>query len=73
MAKEAKAGERVRIYRERLDMSIYDLSQKSGISEAVKILGVASVDLGTLAAVSMEYERKILKLFLKRTAFFAER
>ena len=35
MAKESKAGERVRIYRERLDMSIYDLSQKSGISEDV--------------------------------------
>ena len=35
MAKESKAGERVRMYRERLDMSIYDLSQKSGISEDV--------------------------------------
>ena len=35
MAKEAKAGERLRMYRERLDMSIYDLSQKSGISEDV--------------------------------------
>ena len=35
MAKETKAGERVRTYRERLDMSIYDLSQKSGISEDV--------------------------------------
>ena len=35
MDKEAKAGERVRMYRERLDMSIYDLSQKSGISEDV--------------------------------------
>ena len=35
MAKEAKAGERIRMYRERLDMSIYDLSQKSGISEDV--------------------------------------
>ena len=35
MAKEAKVGERVRIYRERLDMSIYDLSKKSGISEDV--------------------------------------
>ena len=35
MAKESKAGERVRTYRERLDMSIYDLSQKSGISEDV--------------------------------------
>jgi len=28
MAKETKVGERVRMYRERLDMSIYDLSQK---------------------------------------------
>ena len=35
MAKESKVGERVRMYRERLDMSIYDLSQKSGISEDV--------------------------------------
>ncbi len=35
MAKETKVGERVRMYRERLDMSIYDLSQKSGISEDV--------------------------------------
>ena len=35
MAKESKVGERVRMYRERLEMSIYDLSQKSGISEDV--------------------------------------
>jgi transcriptional regulator with XRE-family HTH domain len=35
MAKDSKAGERVRMYRERLDMSIYDLSKKSGISEDV--------------------------------------
>ena len=35
MAKETKVGARVRMYRERLDMSIYDLSQKSGISEDV--------------------------------------
>ena len=35
MAKESKVGERIRMYRERLDMSIYDLSQKSGISEDV--------------------------------------
>ena len=35
MANETKVGARVRTYRERLDMSIYDLSQKSGISEDV--------------------------------------
>ena len=44
MAKEAKAGERVRMYRERLDMSIYDLAQKSGISEDV----INSIEKGYL-------------------------
>lgn len=33
MAKESSVGKRIRLYREKLDMSIYDLSQKSGIDE----------------------------------------
>ena len=35
MAKENKVGPRIRMYRERLDMSVYDLAQKSGIDEKV--------------------------------------
>ena len=35
MVKESKVGNRIRTYRERLDMSVYDLSQKSGIDEKV--------------------------------------
>ena len=35
MGKESKVGERVRMYRERLDMSIYDLSQKTGVDEKI--------------------------------------
>ena len=33
MVKESSVGKRVRSYRERLDMSIYDLAKKSGIAE----------------------------------------
>lgn len=33
MIKETSVGKRIRTYRENLDMSIYDLSQKSGIEE----------------------------------------
>jgi len=35
MAKESKVGSRIRTYRERLEMSVYDLAQKSGIDEKV--------------------------------------
>ncbi|MBQ6137131.1 MAG: cupin domain-containing protein [Kiritimatiellae bacterium] len=35
MATENKVGERIRMYRERLDMSVYDLAQKSGIDEKI--------------------------------------
>ena len=35
MVKESSVGKRIRTYRERLDMSIYDLAQKSGIDEKV--------------------------------------
>ena len=35
MAKENKVGSRIRMYRERLDMSVFDLAQKSGIDEKV--------------------------------------
>ena len=35
MAKDSKVGMRVRTYRERLDMSVYDLAKKSGIAEDV--------------------------------------
>lgn len=35
MVKENKVGKRVRTYREQLDMSVYDLAKKSGISEEV--------------------------------------
>ena len=35
MKKESSVGKRIRTYRERLDMSIYDLSQKCGIDEKV--------------------------------------
>jgi transcriptional regulator with XRE-family HTH domain len=35
MAKESSVGKRIRTYRERLDMSIYDLAQKCGVDEKV--------------------------------------
>ena len=35
MIKESSVGKRIRSYRENLDMSVYDLSQKSGIDEKV--------------------------------------
>lgn len=35
MAKEKSVGKRIRNYREKLDMSVYDLAQKSGIDEKV--------------------------------------
>jgi transcriptional regulator with XRE-family HTH domain len=35
MIKEHSVGKRIRTYRERLDMSVYDLAQKSGIDEKV--------------------------------------
>ena len=35
MAKEISVGKRIQTYRERLDMSVYDLAQKSGIDEKV--------------------------------------
>ena len=33
MAKESKVGKRIRIYREKLEMSVYDLACKSGVDE----------------------------------------
>ena len=42
MIKESKVGERIRMYRERLEMSIADLSAKSGIGEDI----VKSVEAG---------------------------
>jgi len=33
MVQESNVGKRIRTYRERLEMSVYDLSQKSGIEE----------------------------------------
>ena len=35
MEKESNVGKRIRAYRERLDMSVYDLSQKTGVDEKV--------------------------------------
>ena len=35
MSRESSVGKRIQIYRERLDMSVYDLAQKSGIEEKV--------------------------------------
>ena len=35
MAKESSVGKRIRKYRERLDMSVYDLAQKCGVDEKV--------------------------------------
>ncbi|MBO7721175.1 MAG: cupin domain-containing protein [Kiritimatiellae bacterium] len=35
MARESSVGRRIRTYREKLDMSVYDLAQKSGIDEKV--------------------------------------
>ena len=35
MSKESSVGKRIRTYREKLDMSVFDLSQKSGIEERV--------------------------------------
>lgn len=35
MAKESKVGQRIRMYREKLDMSVSDLSHTSGINEAI--------------------------------------
>ena len=33
MIKESKVGSRIRMYREKLDMSVYDLAQRSGVNE----------------------------------------
>ena len=35
MSKESSVGNRIRTYREKLDMSVFDLAQKSGIDEKV--------------------------------------
>ena len=35
MATESKVGMRIRTFREKLDMSVYDLAQKSGIDEKI--------------------------------------
>ena len=35
MSKETSVGKRIRTYREKLDMSVYDLAQKSGIDEKI--------------------------------------
>ena len=35
MSRESSVGKRIQIYRERLDMSVYDLAQKSGIEEKI--------------------------------------
>ena len=35
MAKESQVGKRIRTYRERLEMSVYDLSVKTGVDEKV--------------------------------------
>lgn len=35
MSTESKVGRRIRMFREKLDMSVYDLAQKSGIDEKV--------------------------------------
>ena len=35
MAKESSVGKRIRTYREKLDMSVYDLAQKSGVDEKI--------------------------------------
>ncbi|MBO5643457.1 MAG: cupin domain-containing protein [Kiritimatiellae bacterium] len=53
--RELKVGSRIRSYRERLDMSIYDLSQKTGIDE--KVInniekGLVQPALGVLTKIS---------------------
>lgn len=35
MSKESSVGKRIRTYREKLDMSVFDLAQKSGIDEKI--------------------------------------
>ena len=35
MSRESSVGKRIQIYREKLDMSVYDLAQKSGIDEKI--------------------------------------
>ena len=35
MSRESSVGKRIKTYREKLDMSVYDLAQKSGIDEKV--------------------------------------
>ena len=35
MVRESSVGKRIRAYRDRLDMSVYDLSQKTGVDEKV--------------------------------------
>ena len=35
MKENKKVGERIRTYREKLDMSVYDLAKQTGIKEAV--------------------------------------
>ena len=42
MAKDTKVGERIRSFREKLDMSVEELSQKTGIAESV----ITSIEKG---------------------------
>ena len=55
MIKESKVGERIRTYRERLDMSVSDLSAKCGIDEKVIVsieAGEVMPALGVLTKIS---------------------
>src|SRR5574344_2606563 len=55
MVKESKVGARIRMYREKLDMSVFDLSEKSGIAEkTINLIEKGSVlpALGVLTKLS---------------------
>ena len=50
MIKESKVGSRIRMYREKLDMSVYDLAQRSGVGEKL----INSIEKGkTLPALGV--------------------
>lgn len=38
MKENQKVGGRIRTYREKLDMSVYDLAQRSGVDEKLEVI-----------------------------------
>ena len=57
MSKETSVGKRIQTYRTKLDMSVYDLAQKSGIDEKV----INSIEKGqVLPALGVRIEDLVL-------------